>query len=117
MQDESLPCRAIVLAFAALVASCAAGPDFKRPTAPPATQYTTEALGGKDAAANATIQHIALGSLTQGDWWALFHSSAIDQLVQQAAEHNRNLAAARATHDQAREFALATGGAGIRRSA
>jgi NodT family efflux transporter outer membrane factor (OMF) lipoprotein len=56
------------------------------------------------------VQHIALGREIERDWWTLFGSDAIDQLVKQAVAHNRSLAAATATLKQARELALAQAG-------
>ncbi len=49
------------------------------------------------------MQHIALGREIEGNWWTLFRSDAIDQLVKQAVAHNRSLAASTATLKQARE--------------
>src|ERR1700704_4980729 len=99
--------RAIVLACALSVGGCAVGPDFTRPTAPPAARYTGNTLLGEDAAASDTVQHLALGREIEGNWWTLFRSDAIDQLVKQAMEHNRSLVASVATLAQAQELALA----------
>jgi len=92
------------------VAGCAAGPDFKRPVPPPATRYTADTLRSESASAGDQVQHIALGQNIEGAWWTLFRSDAIDQLVTQAVDHNRTLAASRATLAQAQEIALARAG-------
>src|SRR5271163_3822625 len=102
--------RAIALACALSVGGCAVGPNFTRPTAPSAARYTSDALRGEDAATSDTAQHIALGQEVAGDWWSLFRSDAIDQLVKQAVAHNRSLEASTATLRQARELALAKAG-------
>jgi NodT family efflux transporter outer membrane factor (OMF) lipoprotein len=99
------PARAIVLACALSLGGCAVGPNFTRPTAPSAARYT-----GDTPPASATAQHIALGGEIEGNWWALFHSDAIDQLVKQAVAHNRTLAASKATLAQAEELAMAQAG-------
>jgi NodT family efflux transporter outer membrane factor (OMF) lipoprotein len=103
--------RAIVLACVFGLGACAVGSDFKRPTAPAATRYTGDTQRGEDASASDTVQqHIALGQEIEHDWWTLFGSDAIDQLVKQAVAHNRSLAASAATLKQAQELALAQAG-------
>ena len=89
---------------------CAVGPNFTPPTAPPAARYTRDTLRAENGSASDDLQHIALGQDIEGNWWTLFHSDAIDQLVKQAVEHNRSLAASTATLAQAQELALARAG-------
>jgi NodT family efflux transporter outer membrane factor (OMF) lipoprotein len=101
---------AILLACALSLGACAVGPDFVRPTPPAAARYTRDTLRAEDASKSDTVQHIAIGREIQGNWWTLFHSDAIDQLVTQALDHNRSLAGAMATLAQAQEFALARAG-------
>jgi len=103
--------RAIVLSCILGLGGCAVGPNFTRPTVPPAARYTGDTPRGEDATASDTAQHIALGREIEGNWWALFRSDAIDQLVEQAVEHNRSLAVSTATLRQAQELALAQSGA------
>jgi NodT family efflux transporter outer membrane factor (OMF) lipoprotein len=100
---------AIVLTYAVSLGGCAVGPHFTRPDAPAAARYTRDTLHAEDASSD-TAQHIDLGREIEGDWWTLFHSDAIDQLVKQAVEHNRSLAASVATLAQAQELALAQAG-------
>jgi hypothetical protein len=104
--------RAIALACVLGFGGCAVSPNFTRPTAPSADRYTGDTLRGEDATAGDTAQHIALGREIEGNWWTLFRSDAIDQLVKQAMEHNRSLLASKATLAQAQE--LAKDGAGHR---
>src|ERR1700677_979978 len=80
--------RAIMLAGALSVGGCAAGPHFTRPTAPSAARYTGDAPRGEDVTVSDTAQHITLGREIEGNWWDLFRSDAIDQLVKQAVERN-----------------------------
>jgi NodT family efflux transporter outer membrane factor (OMF) lipoprotein len=101
---------AILLVCALSLGACAVGPDFVRPTPPAAARYTRDTLHAEAASKSDTVQHIALGREIQGNWWTLFHSDAIDQLVTQALDHNRSLAGAMATLAQAQEFALARAG-------
>jgi NodT family efflux transporter outer membrane factor (OMF) lipoprotein len=102
--------RAIVLAAVLGFGSCTVGPDFARPTVPSTARYTADALRAEEASANDTVQHVTLGREIEDNWWTLFRSDAIDQLVKQALEHNRNLVASKATLAQAQELALAQAG-------
>jgi outer membrane protein TolC len=85
-------------------------PNFTRPTAPSAARYTGDTPRGEDATASDTAQPIALGREIGGNWWALFRSDAIDQLVKRAPAHNRSLVASKATLARAQELALAQAG-------
>jgi NodT family efflux transporter outer membrane factor (OMF) lipoprotein len=71
------------------LAGCTLGPDFSRPTAPAATAYTRAVPAG------ATPQSIALGGQVAADWYTLFHSESLNELVRQALAHNPGLEAAR----------------------
>jgi NodT family efflux transporter outer membrane factor (OMF) lipoprotein len=102
--------RAIVLACVLGFGGCAVGPNFTRPTPPPAARYTADTLHSEGASADDTAQHLALGREVAGDWWSLFRSDAIDQLVKQAVAHNRSLEASTATLRRAQELALAQAG-------
>jgi len=96
--------------YAALaLCGCAAGPDFKPPSAPSAQRYTPEGeLGGAPSATQP--QHIAWGGALEGSWWQLFRSEPIDAIVKQALDHNYSLAASTATLAESRELALAQAG-------
>jgi NodT family efflux transporter outer membrane factor (OMF) lipoprotein len=101
---------AILLACGIGMGGCTVGPDFARPSAPPATRYTRDTLHAEDPSKSDTVQHIALGREIEGNWWTLFQSDAIDLVVKQALENNRSLVASMATLAQAQEFALARAG-------
>jgi NodT family efflux transporter outer membrane factor (OMF) lipoprotein len=84
---------------AALLAGCAVGPDFQKPAAPPVTSYTRETpsttaqvsgVPGGDA------QSFAEGRDIPDEWWTLFHSKPLDDLIAQALRNNADLAAAEA---------------------
>lgn len=103
--------RNAALAACALAAgACTVGPNFTRPAAPTADRYTPQALRGEERSADGTMQHISLGQDVEGSWWTLFRSDAIDNIVNEALEHNRTLAASTATLEQARELAAAQAG-------
>jgi NodT family efflux transporter outer membrane factor (OMF) lipoprotein len=97
---------------ALLLASCAVGPDFLKPTAPPEAGYTPEKLGAT-ASTNApggTEQHFVEGRDIPGQWWTLFHSEPLNQLVEEALKANPTLGAAQATLRQAQENVAAQKG-------
>lgn len=92
---------------AASLCSCAVGPDFKTPEAPKVKGYTTEPLppqSGEDA------QKYVAGMDIPGQWWTLFHSQALNDLVEQSLESNPTLQAAQATLRQANESVAAQRG-------
>ena len=110
-RSRAAPALAIVLACTLGPGGCAVGPDFARPAPPAASRYTRNPLHAEeDASKSDTVQHIALGREIEGNWWTLFHSAAIDQVVAEALDHNRTLAASMATLAQAQELALARAG-------
>lgn len=102
-----------ILAAALLLASCAVGPDFKKPAAPAGAGYTPEKLADTAATeiAGGAAQHFAIGQDIPGEWWTLFHSPALNALVTEALAHNPTLTAAQASLREARENTLATEGA------
>ena len=102
--------KALMVAWVLTMGGCAAGPDFTRPVPPPAARYTAETLRGEGVSADDQVQHIALGQDIQSAWWTLFRSNAINELVTQAVDHNRTLAASIATLARAQELAVARAG-------
>lgn len=96
-----------------LVAGCAVGPDFKRPAAPTATNYTGQPLSTTVANPNVTgggTQHFTSGGDLPGDWWTLFHSKALNELIELSLTNNPELKAAQAALLMARENVLAQRG-------
>src|ERR1700723_2775799 len=82
------------LGMTVLLAGCAVGPDYRRPSAdiPPAWQPAApwqEAVPGDSA--------------LKGNWWELFEDPALNPLVEQALAGNQNLRVAAARLEQARD--------------
>jgi NodT family efflux transporter outer membrane factor (OMF) lipoprotein len=102
------------LCLALLVAACTVGPDFQAP-APPAGTRVTEAPVPDRTVAAATpggdSQSLTSDRDIPGDWWALFHSPQITELVTRALKANPDVAAAQATLRQAKETTRAEQGA------
>ena len=56
-------------------------------------------------------QHLLLGATPIADWWQLFESQPLDELIRRAASNNHTLSAARATLLEAQELVAAQSGA------
>jgi NodT family efflux transporter outer membrane factor (OMF) lipoprotein len=101
---------AAVIAAASL-AGCAVGPEFARPVPPRADRYTPQPLQLEAApAGNEAAQHVVLGEELGREWWRLFRSDALDDVVKRALAGNRTLEAAASTLAQAQELAAAQAG-------
>lgn len=109
--------RSLLLAGTALLlASCAVGPDFLKPSAPPEAGYTPEKLGSTasanvpSSAPGGAAQRFVEGKDIPGQWWTVFHSEPLNQLIDEAIKANPTLDAAQATLRQAQENAAAQRG-------
>jgi NodT family efflux transporter outer membrane factor (OMF) lipoprotein len=104
------------LAFAAaalMLASCAVGPDFKKPAAPDVTGYAPDGAQADTATtdvAGGEAQRFLEDKDIPGQWWALFHSEPLNQLIAEALKTNPTLDAAQASLRQAQENAAAQAG-------
>ena len=97
-----------------LMAGCVVGPNFERPPAPEASGYTDHPLSGTVSAPNVAggeAQRFVSGSGIAADWWTLFHSQPLNDLIEQALKNNHDLKAAQAALAAARETVLAQRGA------
>jgi NodT family efflux transporter outer membrane factor (OMF) lipoprotein len=101
-----------VLPISLIFSGCAVGPDFKAPLAPKnagneysseAIATTTESVANSDTDKAGIAQHIVYGKELPAQWWTLFHSEALDQLIRCALQQNPTFAAAQATLRQAKE--------------
>jgi NodT family efflux transporter outer membrane factor (OMF) lipoprotein len=104
----------VAVAAVLFVAGCAVGPNFKRPAAPADGDYTTHPLADTVATANVAggeAQCFVKGSDITGDWWALFHSKPLNDLIEFSLTNNPDLKAAQAALTVARENVLAQRGA------
>lgn len=103
----------MALAASTLLAGCAVGPDFKEPEAPQVSDYTSSPLGTTDATANVTggeAQHFVTGQDISGEWWTLFHSKPLNDLIERSLKANPNIKAAQAALKAAHENVLAQQG-------
>jgi NodT family efflux transporter outer membrane factor (OMF) lipoprotein len=105
---------AIAALTSSLLAACAVGPNFKPPPAPQVHDYTaapppSELAGAKGS--EAQVQHFVPGSDISADWWTLFHSVPLNELIEESVKNNPDLKAAQAALLAARETTLAQRGA------
>ncbi|MBS0213353.1 MAG: efflux transporter outer membrane subunit [Proteobacteria bacterium] len=97
-----------------LLAGCAVGPNFARPTAPATPRLTPAAPATADARTalpGGGAQHWVAGMDIAADWWTRFGSSALDALVAESLRNNPNVQAAQASLRAAREDVSAQRGA------
>jgi NodT family efflux transporter outer membrane factor (OMF) lipoprotein len=89
-----------------LLAGCAVGPNFKRPAPPPVSGYTVQPP--KDTAATTNTaggeaQRFVQGLEIPAQWWAVFHSQPLNDLIERSLTNNPDLQAAQAALRVARE--------------
>ena len=90
--------RSAAAACLALLAGCAAGPDYRRP-ALPAMDYVPAPV-----AAAMRDERQVVEAEVPAQWWTLFHSKALDELVRGALARSPSVAAAQAALRQASEM-------------
>jgi NodT family efflux transporter outer membrane factor (OMF) lipoprotein len=89
------------------------GPDFKRPAAPAVSDYTARPLATTVTTTNVAggeAQRFVKGSDISGDWWTLFHSKPLNELIELSLTNNPDLKAAQAALSVAKENVLAQRG-------
>jgi NodT family efflux transporter outer membrane factor (OMF) lipoprotein len=97
-----------------MLGACKQGPNFFSPAPPEEKAYTgpddpvppPDEPGVKTRAG----QRVAIGAKVRDDWWALFHSPPLDQVMRQAIADSPTIAQATATLAQAREQIIAAAG-------
>lgn len=107
---EQFALRTLACALSLFLSGCAVGPDFATPETPPVTSYTAaQDVSSETRAGDAEQQFSTVDIPAQ--WWALFHSTTLDQWVKTAMTDSPTLDAARARLRQAQEDLNAQTGA------
>jgi NodT family efflux transporter outer membrane factor (OMF) lipoprotein len=89
------------------LSGCAVGPDFVRPAPPAVAGYTSpEAPATMAPGADQAQQRLATGQSVSAQWWLLFRSPPLNEVLQQAIAGNRTLEAAKATLAQAQQAVI-----------
>jgi NodT family efflux transporter outer membrane factor (OMF) lipoprotein len=99
--------------FILLLAGCAVGPNFQKPAAPQVSGYTATPPSGTTGVTNVAggeEQHFVSGLDLPGEWWTLFHSRPLNDLIERSLTNNPSLKAAQAALTVARENLLAQKG-------
>jgi NodT family efflux transporter outer membrane factor (OMF) lipoprotein len=97
---------------AALLASCAVGPNYKRPAYDAGDGYAPQPIAGTTAAAapDGDAQHFVMGRDIPFAWWTQLQSPKLDALVDKALHKNPNITAAQAALRQGQELVRAQQG-------
>lgn len=89
-----------------LLPGCAVGPNFHRPMAPNIKHYAEHPLP-KSTVATPTLggraQYFKLNQKISAQWWTVFQSKALDQLIRDALEANPDMRAAATSLQMAHE--------------
>jgi NodT family efflux transporter outer membrane factor (OMF) lipoprotein len=111
---RSSPRQLSTAAIMLLLAGCAVGPDFKKPAPPKVDGYTAAPLAATQATPNVAggdAQQFDVGADIAGDWWTLYHSQPLNDLIEQAIKNSPDLKAAQDAVLAARESVSAQRGA------
>ena len=93
---------------AVLLAACAVGPNFHAPAPPPDASYGhAQPAAGAAIGAGADAQHLVTDLRIPEQWWTLFKSPKLNQLVEEALRASPDVASAKAALRQAHELYLA----------
>jgi len=102
----------IGVAAASALTSCAVGPNFHRPNPPDTSGYLHPSSDAAPVQPQAQdVQNISPGTELAGEWWQLFHSPQLDEVVRSAIAASPTLVAANATLAEAREEVTVARGA------
>ncbi len=94
-----------------MAGGCVMGPNYARPKDTLPNAYTEKSTAS-DAASDATLQSQQLVTKDiPSQWWEVFHSQALNDLVTSSLQHNPNVTAAQATLRAAIEGVKAQQGA------
>lgn len=90
------------------ITSCLVGPNFHKPAPPHTATYTespqpTKTVKTPGKKSYNQKQYLEMGRDIPADWWAMFHSEALNQLIQQGLANSPNLISAKAAIIQAQE--------------
>jgi NodT family efflux transporter outer membrane factor (OMF) lipoprotein len=89
-----------------VLSGCAVGPDFKPPAAPTVQSYEPQPLPAQTESADAPggeAQRFLEGNDIPEQWWTLFRSPALNELIQQAFHNNPTVQSAQAALREAKE--------------
>ncbi len=97
----------------ALLAGCVVGPNYRRPATPPAGGYAPRPLPSATASApgpGGAAQTFSSARSISAQWWTLFRSPALNELIERAFAANPTIDAAVAALREAQESVYAQRG-------
>jgi len=91
------------------LSACMVGPDYHAPKAPKTSRYTSIptprlTVATANAGNPGTSQYLRYGQSIPADWWHLFHSPQLNQMIQLGLANSQSLAAAEATLRKAQQI-------------
>jgi NodT family efflux transporter outer membrane factor (OMF) lipoprotein len=89
---------AMLALMSVLTTACTVGPDYHPPAAPAVSAFTKDPLPEyteSAAIAGGEAQHFVPGNDIPGQWWTLFHSQPLNDLIVESLKANPTLQAAR----------------------
>jgi NodT family efflux transporter outer membrane factor (OMF) lipoprotein len=89
---------------------CAVGPDYHTPAPPPLASVAAADLPGGTTVSGGVSQTFVAGADISGEWWTLYHSPALNSLIDRALANNPTLTASQQTLIEARETVRAEQG-------
>jgi NodT family efflux transporter outer membrane factor (OMF) lipoprotein len=102
-----------LMALATALTACAVGPNFKAPGAPKTASYVPGTLPPNTASSDVKggdAQRFVSGLDIPGQWWTLFQSQQLNDLIARALAHSPTLEAAQAALREANENVAAERG-------
>lgn len=105
--------RLTVIVSAAVLIGCKMGPNFRPPEAPKTTSYTSKPLPTKTKQAPSSkgkAQHFRYNQYISDSWWTVFHSQALNSLIQKGLQNNPSVEVSQASLRSAQANLLATVG-------
>jgi NodT family efflux transporter outer membrane factor (OMF) lipoprotein len=97
-----------------MLAACAVGPNFRKPAAPEVSSIAAKPLSSTASVPDTVAgvsQRFVDGADISADWWTLFHSTPLNELIEQSLSKNHDLKAAQAALRVTHENVLAQRGA------
>lgn len=114
LSGRKAPRSLVALAALPLMAGCVVGPHYRRPPLPPARSYSPNPLPRSTASVPGTAigaaQSFSTARAICAQWWTLFHSPALNQLIQRSFAANPTIDAAVAALKEAQENVYAQRG-------
>jgi NodT family efflux transporter outer membrane factor (OMF) lipoprotein len=114
LAGKSRTARLFISSSLLFLSGCAVGPNFKSPAPPQVPGYTPSPLATTSSTPNVPdgeAQRLVDGRDIPGEWWTLFHSQPLNDLIERSLKNNPNIKAAQAALLVAKENVLAQRGA------